>query len=203
MKKNKLSLIASLALVSAITFNSCEKIEEGSPISVDTSKTATISGMVNADLIFDERVFKESFEGTENGYSDTLEYALNGTGIHVHVMKQDLNSDIDDERDAFIYSTTVNANGTYTIDIPTTEEVMNVDISIDDFEHDYKFWEIDYYEVAIDSVFVNQSTQLIDTAFGDTTFFYSPRYERRKYSVSGVSTIEVHQSAKKIHDFVF
>jgi hypothetical protein len=199
MKKNKLSLIAVLTLATAFTFNSCEKIEEGSPVTVNTSKTATISGMVHADLMMDERVYKESVEGTNFNYSDTAEYAPNGTEIHFHVVKQDLNSDVQDGSDEFRYSTTVNANGTYSINIPTTEEGLNVDISFDDFEYNYKTWEVTDTTVTIQSLEVNQNTGLIDTTFL-TTYTYASNTERRAYN-RGDSSVEVHENEDVIRDF--
>ena len=199
MKKNKLSLIAVLTLATAITFNSCEKIEEGSPVTVNTSKTATISGMVHADLRMDERVYKESIEGTNFNYSDTAEYAPNGTEIHFHVVKQDMNSDVEDGSDEFRYSTTVSANGTYSINIPTTEEGLNVDISFDDFEYNYKSWEVTDTTVTIQNLEVNPNTGLIDTTFL-TTYTYVSNTERRTYN-RGSSSVEVHENENVIRDF--
>lgn len=199
MKKNKLSLIAVLTLATAITFNSCEKIEEGSPVTVNTSKTATISGMVHADLMMDERVYKESIEGTNFNYSDTAEYAPNGTEIHFHVVKQDMNSDVEDGSDEFRYSTTVSANGTYSINIPTTEEGLNVDISFDDFEYNYKSWEVTDTTVTIQNLEVNPNTGLIDTTFL-TTYTYVSNTERRTYN-RGSSSVEVHENENVIRDF--
>ena len=202
MKKNKLSLFAVLTLATAITFNSCEKIEEGSPVTVNTSKTATISGMVHADLMFDERVYKESIEGTSFGYEDTAEYAPEGTEIHFHVKKQDFNPDVEDGSDEFRYSTTVNANGTYSIDIPTTEEGLNVDISFDDFEYNYQYWEVDNYEVPF-IVVPDTATGISDTVFGDTTFFYSSRIERKIYSHDDILDVEVHENENYVDDFTY
>ena len=199
MKKNKLSLIAVLTLATAITFNSCEKIEEGSPVTVNTSKTATISGMVHADLMMDERVYKESIEGTNFNYSYTAEYAPNGTEIHFHVVKQDMNSDVEDGSDEFRYSTTVSANGTYSINIPTTEEGLNVDISFDDFEYNYKYWEDTDTTVTIQNLEVNPNTGLIDTTFL-TTYTYVSNTERRTYN-RGSSSVEVHENENVIRDF--
>ena len=199
MKKNKLSLIASVILVLAITFNSCEKIEEGSPVTVNTSKTATISGMVHADLMQDERVYKESIEGTSFGYQDTAEFAPAGTEIHFHVVKQDLNSDVEDGSDEFRYSTTVNANGTYSIDIPTTEEGLNVDISFDDFEYNYMYWEVIDSTVTIQSLDFDTINNTIDTTFL-TTYTYVSNTERRTYNRAS-SSVEVHEGENVIRDF--
>jgi hypothetical protein len=188
-----------MTLATAITFNSCEKIEEASPVTINNSKTASISGMIHAELMDDERVFKEALEGTNFGYEDTSEYAPVGTEIHFHVTKQDFNDDVEDANDEFRYSTTVNANGSYSFDIPTTEEGVNVDVSFDDFVYNFQSWEIDSYNVAIDSVYVNSSTSNIDTAFGDTTYFYSSRTERIKYTCDPFS-IDVYENQNVIED---
>jgi hypothetical protein len=200
MKKNKLSLFAVLTLATAFTFNSCEKIEEGSPVTVNTSKTATISGMVHADLMMDERVYKESVEGTNFNYSDTAEYAPNGTEIHFHVVKQDLNSDVQDGSDEFRYSTTVNANGTYSINIPTTEEGLNVDISFDDFEYNYKSWEVLNSDTNT-VITIDQTTGEI-TETQTITFTYASNTERRTYESLGFN-VEVHENENFIHDFQY
>jgi hypothetical protein len=200
MKKNKLSLIAVLTLATAITFNSCEKIEEGSPVTVNTSKTATISGMVHADLMMDERFYKESIEGTNFNYSDTLEYAPAGTEIHFHVVKQDMNSDVEDGSDEFRYSTTVNANGTYSINIPTTEEGLNVDISFDDFEYNYKSWEVLNSDTNT-VITIDQTTGEI-TETQTITFTYASNTERRTYESLGFN-VEVHENENFIHDFQY
>ena len=201
MKKNKLSLFAVLTLATAITFNSCEKIEEGSPVTVNTSKTATISGMVHAHLMQDERVYKESIEGTSFGYQDTAEYAPVGTEIHFHVVKQDLNSDVEDGSDEFRYSTTVNANGTYSINIPTTEEGLNVDISFDEFEYNYRTWEVTDTTVTIQSLDIDPITNEIDTTFL-TTYTYVSNTERRTYKLDD-SNVEVHENENLIEDFQY
>ena len=176
-----------------------KKIEEGSPVTVNTSKTATISGMVHADLMQDERVYKESIEGTSFGYQDTAEFAPAGTEIHFHVVKQDLNSDVEDGSDEFRYSTTVNANGTYSIDIPTTEEGLNVDISFDDFEYNYMYWEVTDTTVTIQSLDVDTINNTVDTTFL-TTYTYASTTERRTYNRAS-SSVEVHENENVIRDF--
>jgi hypothetical protein len=151
----------------------------------------------------DERFFKETIEGTSFDYDDTLEYAPAGTEIHFHVVKQDMNSDVLDANDEFRYSTTVNANGTYSIDIPTIEEGLNVDISFDDFAYNYQYWEVDNYEVAFILV-PNPITLANDTVFGDTTFFYSSRIERKIYSHDDIiNVVEVHENENYVDDFTY
>mgnify|MGYP001480400252 CR=1 FL=1 len=190
MKKNKLSLIAALSIASAITFNSCEKIEVGSPVTVNTSKTATISGMVHADLVLDKSyVMDNNFDDPSATFqtSDTLEYALEGTEIHFHITKQDLNSDVQDASDELRYSTTVNANGTYSIQIPTTEEGLDVNISFDDFEYNRITWNYDGQVIGF---------------LGDTSYVYSSSSERKVYSCSDSQT-EVYENQNVILDFLY
>ncbi len=203
MKKNKLSLFAVLTLATAIAFNSCEKIEEGSPITIDTtSKKATISGIVRADLMLDEQVFNDNIGNTNFGHVDTLEYAPEGTEIHFHVKKQDFNPDVEDGSDEFRYSTTVNADGTYSIEIPTTEEGLNVDISFDDFEYGYKSWEVYDTVVNVISIFVDTTVNpnVIDTIFDNPDYLYNSQSTRVVFSRGG-SSVEVHEDENVIRDF--
>ena len=208
MKKNKLSLIAALTLATAIISNSCEKIEEGSPVTVNTSKTATISGMVHANIKQDERVYLDGIHpnytnSTSNGHIDTSEYAPAGTEIHFRVKKNELNSDVIDTDDMLLYTTTVGANGSYSISIPTNEESVEVSISFDDFEIDSSYF---MYTGATfqDSTFFDtdpatgQPIQV--TVITDSAQLYTSTTRREVYTRANSSRV-IHENEDVILDF--
>jgi hypothetical protein len=186
MKKNKLKFIAIFSVVSVLTFNSCEKIEEASPVTINTSKTATISGMVKANLVVDKTYIQDIYGLNSTGMiTDTSEYAPLGTELHFHVDKSDYNSDVDGDEE-LIYSTTVNANGSYSITLPVTDEGVDVSISLNDFQYNKLTWKHDS----------------VSTVNGVATDFYSSSAERKIFMSYGNSS-EVHTSENTIIDFTY
>jgi len=206
MKKNILSIIAVISMSSAITFSSCEKIEEGSPITINNSNTATISGMIYANIKQDEIVFTDNIDPaynneTYNNAEDTLEYAPSGTEIHFRVNKHNFNSDVEDTDDQFLYTTTVDANGRYSYSIPTVEEGVDVHISFDDFEIDSLFWianDVSYVDSTYYDTIINQQV----TVKIDSSLLYTSTSSRVVYSRAS-SSVTIHKDEDVILDFQY
>ena len=136
MKKKIINTIPVFLITIAIIFISCEKIEESSPVTLNTSNTANLSGMAYVDLALDKIVVIDQNSMDPNytvmNLNDTLEHAPEGTEIHFRVLKTAYNSDAP-SGEMLRFVTTVNANGTYSINIPTTTEGVDVNISFDEF----------------------------------------------------------------------
>jgi hypothetical protein len=139
---------------------------------------------------------------TSNGHIDTSEYAPAGTEIHFRVKKNELNSDVVDTDDMLLYTTTVGANGSYSISIPTNEESVDVSISFDDFEFDYSYFK---YTGAtfVDSTFIGQDVNgnpVQKTVITDSAQLYNSTTRREVYSRANSSKL-VHENEDVILDF--
>ena len=136
MKKKIINTIPVFLITIAIIFISCEKIEESSPVTLNTSNTANLSGQAYVDLALDKVVVIDQNSQDPNytfmNLNDTLEHAPEGTEIHFRVLKTAYNSDAP-VGEMMRFVTTVTANGTYSINIPTTTEGVDVNISFDEF----------------------------------------------------------------------
>ena len=129
MKLLKLSMIVFAAI--AMTFTSCQKeVDQASPVVIDMSKKASISGYLKAVLEV-----------------DTLGASVSspipsGTKITVVVSGDDLSYNEPGVKD-FIYETTTNQAGYYQINVPTTPSGVNVTINFNDFKFDQVYYERD------------------------------------------------------------
>jgi hypothetical protein len=163
--------------------------------------------MVHANIKQDERVYLDNIDNaytnsTSNGHIDTSEYAPAGTEIHFRVKKNELNSDVVDTDDMLLYTTTVGANGSYSISIPTNEESVDVSISFDDFEFDYSYFK---YTGAtfVDSTFIGQDVNgnpVQKTVITDSAQLYNSTTRREVYSRANSSKL-VHENEDVILDF--
>ena len=82
--------------------------------------------------------------------TDTLEYAPEGTEIHFRVSKSEYNPTAPTDQ-MLKFTSTVGANGNYSINLPTTNEGVNVEISFDDFLANKRTWEL--VSTSYDSLF--------------------------------------------------
>jgi hypothetical protein len=146
MKKKIINIIPVFLITIAIILISCEKIEESSPITINTTNTAKLSGMAFVDLVLDKVYIQDQNYLNPNysfmNLSDTLEYAPEGTEIHFRVLKTAYNPKAP-TGEMLRFVTTVNANGAYSIDIPTTTEGVDVNISFDEFTASKLTWKYD------------------------------------------------------------
>ena len=180
-------IIPSFLLLIAVTSFSCEKIEESSPVTINTSKTANISGGVKANLVVD-KVYIEDWFGLNATFTknDTLERVPEGTEIHFRVSKNEYNPSIPADQ-MVRFSTTVNANGRYSINIPTTDEGVNVEISFDEFASNKITWRHDSI------VNIN----------GVPTDYYSSYNSYLIYNIPVSNSISVHTDENKFLNFIY
>ena len=128
MRKKIFSLALILGLFGGVLLVSCDKDEQNSPIEPDLSKKATIKGLVHANL-------------TER--NDTLPN-LPGTGIQLEAAPEGTRIQFKINADqyaagasgTFIHSTTVGSDGSYEIEIPVTNQGVNIEITPIDFEYE-------------------------------------------------------------------
>jgi hypothetical protein len=125
MRKTFFYLFAFMA-VSAMIFTGCKKDEEkSSPATIDLSKSATLTGLVWANLSL---------------YNDTaglkLEAAPQGTKIQFQIDASQFPLDPTGTYDDMIYTATVGADGKYTISVPTTNRGINLTIRPVEFTYD-------------------------------------------------------------------
>ena len=152
MKKKYINIIPVFFITIAIILLSCEKIEESSPLTINTTNTAKLSGMAFVDLVLDKIYIQDQFNLNPNyssmNLSDSLEYVPEGTEIHFRVLKTAYNPKAP-TGEMLRFVTTVNANGAYSIDIPTTTEGVNVNISFDEFTASKLTWKYDSTSIDI------------------------------------------------------
>jgi len=127
MKKGLLFLFVLLGFGATLMLNSCEKNEEASPVTVNTSITATISGQVTAQLIQDTT-------------DVVLENAPEGTKLLFKIAKTELNPEAP-AGEYMITEVTVNASGSYSVSLPTTDAGVTVTIIPNDFTYDKTMWD--------------------------------------------------------------
>lgn len=180
-------IIPAFLLVIAVFSSSCEKIEESSPITINTSKTANISGYVKANLVVD-KVYIQDWFGLNATYTknDTLERVAEGTEIHFRVSKNEYNPTIPSDQ-MIKFSTKVNSNGRYSIDIPTTDEGINIEISFDEFASNKITWRHDS----------------IVTINGVLTDYYSFYTSYLIYSYPVIDSINIHADENKFLNFIY
>ena len=148
MKKKIINIIIIpvFLITIAIILISCEKIEESSPLTINTTNTAKLSGMAFVDLVLDKVYIQDQNYLNPNysfmNLSDTLEYVPEGTEIHFRVLKTAYNPKAP-TGEMLRFVTTVNANGAYSINIPTTTEGVDVNISFDEFTASKLTWKYD------------------------------------------------------------
>ena len=79
MKKKIINTIPFFLITIAIILISCEKIEESSPVTINTSNTARLSGQTFVDLVRDKAYVEDIHSNDPNyttmGLDDTLEHA--------------------------------------------------------------------------------------------------------------------------------
>jgi hypothetical protein len=184
-------IIPAFFLVIAIISSSCEKIEESSPLTINTTNTAKLSGMAFVDLVLDKVYIQDQNNYNPNynvmNLSDTLEYVPEGTEIHFRVLKTAYNPKAS-TGEMLRFVTTVNANGAYSIDIPTTTEGVDVNISFDEFTSSKLTWKYDSTSV---NVFGNWLKD-----------WYSSSSEAKRYSAIP-ATNTLHTGENKFLDFTY
>ena len=146
MKKKIINTIPFFLITIAIILISCEKIEESSPVTINTSNTARLSGQAFVDLVLDKSYVEDQNNQNPNqsfmNVVDTLEHAPVGTEIHFRVLKTAYNSDAP-SGEMLRFVTTIKSNGFYSIDIPSTTEGVDVNISFDEFTASKLTWKYD------------------------------------------------------------
>jgi len=112
--KRKFLFLTGIVVMGLLVLGSCKK-QDPTSLVLDTSKTATITGTVYANL----DLFTTGIENAPSGTTlffkvSNADYIANASGVK-------------------IFETTVGADGTYTISIPVTDEGVNVSIDGVDF----------------------------------------------------------------------
>lgn len=116
--------ILSILCASILVF-ACDKIEDPAPINtIDTSKTATITGTVTTQLDLSNSTTENVPAGTVLFFTvNASDYVVNGTATGTQKL---------------VYTTAVEANGTYTIAIPALTKAISVSITGDEFAFNQK-----------------------------------------------------------------
>ena len=152
----KAIFVSMILLAGVFTFTSCDKTEEVEP---GTNPTAVIKGNVYADL-----------DQTSAGNEDAPE----GTEIFFRISAQDLvlNPQAGYAYQTLQYKATVNADGEYTITLPSANhQAVNVAISPDQFMYDVKVAADDTNEHVFAAGAINQGTQADQTYHVDILYF--------------------------------
>jgi hypothetical protein len=115
-------LIAAIVLLNT----GCEKDEQSSPIELDLTKTATLKGLMRADL---------------NLTNQVLEFVPQGTTVLFRIEASQFTSLPHFSDNYLIYQTQVQGAGQYEISLPVNEKGIEIVILPGDFEHDqiYEF----------------------------------------------------------------
>lgn len=126
MKKvNVLSVfLAAMMLLVA----GCTKDEQSSPIELDLTKTATIKGVIKADL---------------NLTNQELEFAPQGTTVLFRIETSQFTNLPNFSDNYLIYQAQVQGAGQYEISLPVNEKGIEIVILPDDFEYDQIFEFVD------------------------------------------------------------
>jgi len=198
MKKKIIKTIPFFLITIAIILISCEKIEESSPVTINTSNTARLSGQTFVDLVLDKAYVEDINSNDPNyttmGLDDTLEHAPEGTEIHFRVLKTAYNSDAP-AGEMLRFVTTVKANGTYSIDIPSTTEGVDVNISFDEFTASKLTWKYD-------SSSYNPYNPFFPNAILWQADWYSSSSTSKRYSAIP-ATKTLHTGENKFQDFTY
>ena len=198
MKKKIINIIPVFLITIAIILISCEKIEESSPLTINTTNTAKLSGMAFVDLVLDKVYIQDQNYLNPNysfmNLSDTLEYVPEGTEIHFRVLKTAYNPKAP-TGEMLRFVTTVNANGAYSIDIPTTTEGVDVNISFDEFTASKLTWKYD-------SSSFNVYNPLVPNAILWQADWYSSTSTSKRY-LAVPATKTLHTGENKYLDFSY
>ena len=120
MKKMIFLSLVLLAAFSLTFVTSCEKYEVSTPYEINDSITATLTGIVYADLDLSEAGF---------------EFAPSGTKLFIKVALTQYNPN-SPAGEFKTYTTTVGSNGRYTFKLPSHDKGVNYQIIPDEFEYD-------------------------------------------------------------------
>jgi len=198
MKKKYINIIPVFFITIAIILVSCEKIEESSPITINTTNTARLSGQTFVDLVLDKAYIEDLNSKDPNytpmGLVDTLEHAPEGTEIHFRVLKTAYNSDAP-AGEMLRFVTRVQANGTYSIDIPSTTEGVDVNISFDEFTASKLTWKYD-------SSSYNAYNPFLPNAILWQADWYSSSSTSKRYSAIP-ATKTLHTGENKFQEFTY
>ena len=191
MKKKYINIIPVFFITIAIILLSCEKIEESSPLTINTTNTARLSGVAFVDLVLDKIYIQDQFNQNPNqsfmNVADTLEHAPEGTEIHFRVLKTAYNPKAP-AGEMLRFVTTVNANGSYSINIPTTTEGVDVNISFDEFKASKLTWKYDSTSI---NVFGNWLKDWYSSSTEVKTYLKTP------------ATNTIHTGENKFLDFTY
>lgn len=127
-------LFGVAAFMASTVLVGCKKEEESSPLVPDMSKTATIKGRVEANL--------NSVNDTAIGFYNTgliftrYENVPEGTMLTFKIQAKSFPGSNAADNIYLKYSTKVNANGEYEINLPVTNQGVDVDIEFNDFTYD-------------------------------------------------------------------
>ena len=198
MKKKIINTIPFFLITIAIILISCEKIEESSPVTINTSNTARLSGQTFVDLVRD-KAYVEDINSNDPNYTsmsldDTLEHAPEGTEIHFRVLKTAYNSDAP-AGEMLRFVSRVKANGTYSIDIPSTTEGVVVNISFDEFTASKLTWKYD-------SSSYNVYNPFLPNAILWQNDWYSSSSTSKRYSAIP-ATKTLHTGENKFQEFTY
>ncbi len=127
MKKNHLVLAFIFVFAGGLLFTGCDKDDQNSPVEPDLSKTTIIKGIVEANLTEKNDTLPQL-----GSTGIQMEKAPEGTVIHVLV---DASEYTDNGDGVMKYSTEVDSNGEYSIEIPTINKSVGVTIFPTDFEY--------------------------------------------------------------------
>ena len=133
--KRMLNYVAILAGVAIIFSMGCKKDETTSPASLNLTNKGIIKGLVQAQL-----------DLMNDTLAATLEFAPAGTNVFVKVASAQYTNQGDvaalkagDTNLGFItYSTTIGANGEYSIEVPATDKGVEFTVWVDDFSYSQK-----------------------------------------------------------------
>ncbi|MEM7106729.1 MAG: hypothetical protein AAF519_00790 [Bacteroidota bacterium] len=166
-----ISKILSVVVLSILVFASCESIDNPAPInSIDTTRTATISGVLRANL--DVRNDTLGFSGNEV----QLENAPAGTKVFVEVDSRDYaTSTTGGNYQQLIFETTVGANGEFEIQIPALSTFISANLRGEEFVTDKTIDDQEtqrsvYRSAEGDVDFIENSTFFVILIYSDSSF---------------------------------
>ena len=147
--------------------------------------------MAFVDLVLDKVYIQDQNYLNPNysfmNLSDTLEYVPEGTEIHFRVLKTAYNPKAP-TGEMLRFVTTVNANGAYSINIPTTTEGVDVNISFDEFTASKLTWKYDSTSI---NVFGNWLKDWYSSSTEVKTYLKTP------------ATNTIHTGENKFLDFTY
>lgn len=124
-------LFGVAAFMASTVFVGCKKEETSSPVVPDMSKTATIKGKVEANLTIVNDTNKGFYL---NGFfSDKYEFAPQGTKVFFKIQANQFSGSTVGASEFLMYSTVVEGNGEYSINVPVTNQGVTITVIPDDF----------------------------------------------------------------------